>query len=56
MTNIHLTNDPDIIWGMVSATGRIEMRFDSGDSGLISMTPEQARELRDDLNVLLEKE
>lgn len=52
-TNINLEKDPDMIWGMVASDGRIEMRFDCGDAGLISLTPDQAKELRDDLDKLL---
>ena len=48
-TNINLTKDPDMIWGMVDTDDKIRIRFDCGDAGLIVITRAQGIDLMEQL-------
>jgi hypothetical protein len=41
------------IWGMQIDNDHCQIAFDSGDHGFVKLTHEQARTLRDTLNMLL---
>lgn len=43
----------DHIWGMVEHSGKIGLRFDSGDAGTVYLTKRQAHETINTLNDLL---
>ncbi len=48
-SNLILTKDPSLIWTQDDGCGRIGLRFDPGDSGVVYLDRERTQELIDAL-------
>lgn len=53
MTNLSDFKVGSPIWGMVEADGNIGLRLDCGDGGILLLTPNQARDVIETLDLLL---
>lgn len=48
-TIIHLEHEPDSIWAMSDVPGKIGLRFDCGDAGVILLDQQQTQQVIDEL-------
>jgi hypothetical protein len=50
-----IVKDPDHIWAMTDGKGKIMLAFDSGDSGFVPLTIEQAQQVIESLQHVMKR-
>jgi hypothetical protein len=53
---LFLEKDPDHIWAMTDGKGKIMLAFDSGDSGFVPLTIEQAQQVIESLQHVMKRQ